>query len=102
MPVELKGPDCSGGSHDGPTGSRGRPGARLTRFERKVDSLPLVRSTQYRARPGDGLHSIMICANKEMLHTYDWAKQRFGLSDDFAGRVLHFLDRFRRDGTDSR
>jgi len=61
----------------------------------------LVRSTEYRARPGDGAHSIMIYADKQMLRAYDWMKRRFGVSDQAASKVLGFRDRvLRRDPRD--
>jgi len=60
---------------------------------------PLVRSTEYRARPGDGAHSVMIYADKQMLRLYDWSKRRLGISDQAASRILGFRDRFRRKGT---
>ena len=62
---------------------------------------PLVRSTEYRARPGDGIHSLSIYADKQMLRGYDWMKRHLGLSDDTASRLLAFRDRFRRKGTTS-
>ena len=61
-----------------------------------VEDDPLVRSTEYRARPGDGFHSIMIYADKQMLRGYDWAKRHLGLSDQAASKLLAFRDRLRR------
>ena len=47
------------------------------------------RSTNYRARPGDGLRkSALIWLDKQAVHLYSKAKARFGFSDDFASRVL--------------
>jgi hypothetical protein len=60
-----------------------------------VEDAPLVRSTEYRARPGDGLHSLMIYADKQMLRSYDWAKRRLGVSDETASRILRRLQRLR-------
>jgi len=52
------------------------------------------KSTNYRARPGDGLaNRAMIWADKQAVHLYSRAKERLGLSDDFASRVLGFLSR---------
>ena len=65
-------------------------------FSPEVD--PLVRSTEYRSRPGDGLHSVLIYADKQVLRAYDWAKRRLGLSDQVASRALAFRDRLRRRG----
>jgi len=61
-----------------------------------VEEDPHVRSTEYRARPGDGMHSLLIFADKHLLRSYDWAKRRLGISDQTAGKILGFRDRFRR------
>ena len=63
-----------------------------------IEDDPLVRSTEYRARPGDGAHSIMIYADKQMLRVYDWAKRHLGLSDQTASKILGYRDRLRRRG----
>jgi hypothetical protein len=63
-----------------------------------VEDDPLVRSTEYRARPGDGAHSIMIYADKQMLRGYDWAKRNLGLSDQTASKILGYRERKRRRG----
>ena len=54
---------------------------------------PVVRSTEYRARPGDGARSVLIYADKQVLRIYDWTKRHLGLSDDFAHKVLAVKDR---------
>ncbi len=47
------------------------------------------RSTDYRARPSDGLwKSALIWADKKAVDLYSRAKYRFGFSDDFASRIL--------------
>jgi len=52
------------------------------------------KSTDYRARPGDGpVRSALIWADKQAVHLYSRVKESFGLSDDFASRVLGFLSR---------
>jgi hypothetical protein len=61
-----------------------------------LEEQPFVRSTEYRARPGDGAHSAMIYADKQLLRAYDWTKRRLGLSDDAAFKILGYLERFRR------
>jgi hypothetical protein len=63
-----------------------------------LEEDPIVRSTEYRARPGDGLHSIMIYADKQMLRGYDWSKRHLGVSDRTASRLLSYRDRLRRKG----
>jgi hypothetical protein len=61
-----------------------------------IDEDAVVRSTEYRARPGDGAHGIAIFADKQILRIYDWSKRRLGVSDELAHKVLAFVDRFRR------
>jgi hypothetical protein len=53
-----------------------------------------VRSTNYRARPEDGMFkSAMIWFDKKAVDVYSRAKTRFGFSDDLASRILAFLSR---------
>jgi len=48
-----------------------------------------VRSTNYRARPGDGLgEKTTIWLDKKAVDLYSRAKARFGFSDEFASRIL--------------
>ncbi len=70
----------------------------LALYYYSVQDNPLVRSTEYRSRPGDGAHGILIFADKHMLRTYDWMKRHLGLSDQFASKLLGFRDRLRRKG----
>jgi len=63
-----------------------------------VEDRPLVRSTNYRARPGDGWKRIGIWADGTALRVYDRVKRRLRLSDGAAATLLARLDR-RRDGT---
>jgi hypothetical protein len=53
-----------------------------------VEDAPVARSTEYRARPGDGAKSILIYLDKELVRLYDWLKRRAGLSDDRTSRFL--------------
>ncbi len=46
-----------------------------------VEEAPLARSTEYRARPGDGVKAAVIWLDKELVRAYDWVKRRVGLSD---------------------
>jgi hypothetical protein len=64
-----------------------------------VEKAPMVRSTQYRPRPGDGAHSILIRADTQMLRAYDWAKRHLGISDSTASKLLGYRDRIRRKGS---
>ena len=68
----------------------------LALYYYSIEQDPLVRSTEYRARPGDGAHSFLIYADKQMLRWYDRAKRHLGLSDQFASKILSFRDRLRR------
>ncbi len=62
-----------------------------------VEEDPLVRSTDYRARPGDGARSVLIYGDKQMLRAYDWAKRRLGLSDQTASTIFGLRERLRRN-----
>jgi hypothetical protein len=64
-----------------------------------VEKDPMVRSTEYRPRPGDGAHSILIRADTQMLRAYDWAKRHLGISDSTASKLLGYRDRIRRKGS---
>jgi len=57
---------------------------------------PIVRSTEYRARPGDGYRSILIYADKQVLRAYDWTKRHLGVSDETADKFLRRIERLRR------
>jgi hypothetical protein len=52
-----------------------------------------VRSTEYRARPGDGLKRVSIYLDKIVLRSYDHVKRKLHLSDRFASRLLRRLSR---------
>lgn len=55
-----------------------------------------VRSTEYRARPGDGLRRGAIYLDKMALRGYDRVKRTLGLDDRFASWCLRVLSRLRR------
>ncbi len=57
---------------------------------------PVVRSTEYRARPGEGPRSLLIYAAKQAWRAYDRVKRRLGISDQAVSRLLGRLQRFRR------
>lgn len=61
-----------------------------------------ARSTNYRARPQDRWRALPIWLDKTAVALYSKVKRRFGLSDDFASRLLGALFRRRRKqaGTD--
>ncbi len=61
------------------------------------ESGPLmVRSTEYRARPDDGLKGVAIFLDKWVLRAYDATKRRLGIDDRFASKVLRLFNRRRR------
>lgn len=57
---------------------------------------PHIRSTHYRARPGDGAKAALIFADNQALHAYDALKRRLRLSDETVSRVLGRMSRLRR------
>lgn len=61
-----------------------------------VEEDPMVRSTEYRSRPGDGARGVLIFADKQTLRAYDWTKRHFGISDQLASKLLGYRDRLRR------
>jgi hypothetical protein len=55
-------------------------------------SAVAARSTNYRARPGDGLaRRALIWADRQTVHLYSKVKSTFGLSDEFASAALRLL-----------
>lgn len=58
-----------------------------------------VRSTEYRARPGDGARAAAIYLDKMVLRGYDKVKRTFHLNDAFASRLLRLLSRRGRGGS---
>jgi 2-oxoglutarate-Fe(II)-dependent oxygenase superfamily protein len=58
------------------------------------DSRTTPRSTNYHARPGDGIgKAALIWLDKKAVDLYSRAKARFGFSDDFASKVLGVISR---------
>ena len=61
------------------------------------NSRPSARSTDYRARPGDGVRkSALIWMDKQAVHLYSSAKARFRFSDDFVSKILGLISGRRR------
>ncbi len=60
------------------------------------EAHPLTRSTDYRARPGDGLRGAYIYLDKKALQAYDVVKRRLHLSDGAVSRTLGYLSRLGR------
>ena len=61
-----------------------------------LENDPFVRSTEYRARPGDGLRAVPIYLDKQALRIYDRVKRRLGLSDHAVSGFLRRLERLGR------
>ncbi len=57
------------------------------------EEAPPIRSTDYRARPGDGVKRLWIYADKMALRFYDRVKRRLNLSDRATSDVLQLLSR---------
>lgn len=59
------------------------------------DDHPTARSTEYRARPGDGARRFVIFVDTRLLRAYDFAKRHLGLSDQSVSKLLHGVERVR-------
>lgn len=55
--------------------------------------MPRMRSTNYRARPGDGLKSLLIRLDTEAVALYTRLKGWLGINDDFVSKVLNLFNR---------
>jgi hypothetical protein len=53
-----------------------------------AESHPLIRSTNYQPRPGDGVKRATIYLDKSVLRAYDAVKRRWRLSDAIVSRLL--------------
>ncbi len=60
------------------------------------EASPLVRSTEYRGRPQDGLKKVGIFADKMALRLYDRVKRLTGINDEWVSRTLRSIDTFKR------
>jgi len=56
---------------------------------------PVKITTNYRARPDDGLKAVFIYLDKKILSLYNWLKGVLGINDDFVSRFLNFLAKLR-------
>ena len=56
-------------------------------------AAPKKRATNYRARPGDGVKSLFIWADKEAVRWYNSLKGWLGINDDFASKILNLFNR---------
>ncbi|MBX2876880.1 MAG: 2OG-Fe(II) oxygenase [Saprospiraceae bacterium] len=57
------------------------------------DNVPKKRATNYRARPGDGIKSLFIYLDKQLIAIYNILKGWLGINDDFVSKVLNFFSR---------
>lgn len=57
------------------------------------ESVPKKKATNYRARPDDGLKSILIYLDKQLISLYNTLKGWLGINDDFISKVLNFFNR---------
>jgi len=57
---------------------------------------PVKRSTNYKARPGDGAKGILIYLDKKLLAFYSQIKSRLGINDDFVSKILNLFNRKNR------
>ena len=56
-------------------------------------TAPRKRATNYRARPGDGIKSLFIWADKEAVRVYNALKGWLGINDDFVSKILNLFNR---------
>jgi len=62
-------------------------------FTEEKDILPKKRSTNYRARPEDGIRRIWIWLDKKLVAAYSSIKSALGINDDFVSRLLNIFSR---------
>ncbi len=65
-----------------------------------AEDKPFIRSTEYRARPGDGAKSALIYLDKQAVRIYDRTKRRLGISDQRINDTLKKVRRFGRRRND--
>ena len=57
------------------------------------ENIPRKRATNYRARPGDGIKSLFIYLDKQLISVYNTVKGKLGINDDFVSKVLNIFNR---------
>jgi Rps23 Pro-64 3,4-dihydroxylase Tpa1-like proline 4-hydroxylase len=63
-------------------------------YTEEHDSSYVARSTNYQARPADSKSkAALIWVDKKAVHLYSRAKEKFGIGDDLASKVLGFFSR---------
>jgi Rps23 Pro-64 3,4-dihydroxylase Tpa1-like proline 4-hydroxylase len=74
--------------------STSRKSIALYYYTVEQDTKTASRSTNYRARPEDGIgQSAMIWLDKQAVNLYSRAKAQFGFSDDLASKVLGLISK---------
>lgn len=61
-------------------------------FTEEIEA-PRKRATNYRARPGDGVKSVFIYLDKQLIKAYNAVKGALGINDDFVSKVLNLFNR---------
>lgn len=63
-------------------------------YTEEHDPAYVARSTNYQARPADSKgKAALIWMDKKAVHLYSRAKEKFGIGDDFASKILGFFSR---------
>lgn len=88
--------DSFHGHPDGLTCPPGMARRSMALYYFTQDAHAVRRSTNYRARPDDGLKRVAIAADRTALDLYDRAKRRLGVGDDTVQGVLERVNRWRR------
>jgi len=57
------------------------------------EKAPTKRATNYRARPGDGLKSVLIYLDKKLIALYNALKGTLGINDDMVSKILNWFNR---------
>lgn len=60
-------------------------------------AAPLIRSSEYKARPDDGFKRVWIYLDKMAVRIYDAMKRKLGIKDTFASNILKFIYRLKKN-----
>lgn len=61
------------------------------------ETPPVIQSTEFRARPGDGIKGLWIWLDKKVVWIYDFLKRRLGISDRFGSNLMKIISKLRDD-----
>jgi len=70
--------------------SESRKSIALYYFTEEAEA-PKLRTTNYKARPGDGLRSVAIWLDKQAINIYTRVKRMLGINDDVISRILRIF-----------